>query len=118
MKTFNITISYPQIKKASTEYHSMLRAVYNASVVQKLLGRLDLKGEIKESDNQGPLFIILNVPEQNVNAVETNVIGWFGNQIDSSHGLRQFISSKNVKIVKESNFDKMIKKLPELEGIF
>ena len=95
-----------------------LEAAYNRHLVRLFLNRFGLTGKIKQSENEGPIFIVSDVPEQDFQTIQTNIVHQINQTVDDSNALRKYISSKDIKIEKKSNYDELIKRLPELEGIF
>jgi hypothetical protein len=118
MKTFELTFSFPPIHKAPHETQEILRKYYNYSIVTGILKRHNLNGTIIESDKKGPLFLVSDVLEHEVDGIERNMRGSLRQLIGDSNALKVFIKADDLQIDKKSNYDELIKKLPELEGIF
>ena len=106
------------MREADQIHRKYLEAVYNLRMVQGFLKRFGLTGNIKQSETEGPVFIVSNIPKQDLEIIERNVVHQINQTVESSNGLRKYISPKDIKIEKKSNYDELIKRLPELEGIF
>lgn len=104
--------------EADQTHRKYLEAVYNLNLTRLFLKRFELTGNIKQSETEGPVFIVSNIPEQDLEIIERNVVHQINQAVESSNGLRKYISPKDIKIQKKSNYDELIKRLPELEGIF
>jgi hypothetical protein len=117
MKKYDLIISYPAIRGAGPDEHKMLVAVYNCTMTRILLSRFGLTGRVVSKEKQ-PIFIVSDVMEQDIEKIERNVVHQFNQLIDSSHKLKPYISSHDVNVQKKDNFEDVIKRLPELEGIF
>jgi hypothetical protein len=106
------------MQKADQTHIGYLEATYNSHMVRLFLKRFGLTGKIEQSENEGPVFIVPNILEQDFETIQRNIVHMINQTVDASNRLRTYISSKDIKIEKKSNYEELIKRVPELEGIF
>ena len=121
MKTFKLQISYPSITKAPEFYQVWLKNIFSMTPVQKFIEQFKFRHKIIKTPNKGPVLVVYDIKEEDLNTNVDNLKELIMTTIEKSFNissLRQHIDKTDVQITLEPDFDKLIKKLPELEGIF
>lgn len=117
MKTFNLKISCPSIIPAPQQAHVWLENIFNSGLNRAMINRLNLQTDSFRDERSGVVFIIKAIKEEDYEKlfhfVKHNI---FRLMVDSS--VTKYISENDIKFEKSSNFDELVKKLPELKGIF
>jgi hypothetical protein len=121
MKTFKLQISYPSIVKAPEFSQVWLENIFGMTLIQKFIERFKFRHKIIKAPNKGPVLVVYDIKEEDLNInvdklkelIMTTIEKAFNNSL-----LQQHIDKTDVRITLEPDFDELIKKLPELEGIF
>ena len=121
MKTFKLEISYPSIIKAPKQAQIWLENILDMTLVKKFIERFNFRHEIVKTTDKGPILIIYDIREEdgkiNLDKFKELVLTTLTNAIERS-SISNYINKSDMRITLESNFDELIKKLPELKGIF
>ena len=121
MKTFKLQISYPSIVKAPEQAQIWLENILGMTLVKKFIERFNFRHEIIKTTDKGPVLIIYDIKEEdlkiNVEKLKELIMTTIENPFSGS-AINRYINKTDVRITLESNFDELIKKFPELEGIF
>lgn len=117
METFNLQLSCPLILSAPQLAQIWLKNIFNSGLNQALLKRYGLQHKITNDDENGPVLVVYNINEQDFDKILNSLLFNISKQISPSQ-IQQYISAEDIQIEKKRNFDELIKKLPELKGIF
>jgi hypothetical protein len=117
METFNLEISYPLIIKAPQQVQLWLENIFKMQLVSKMLSRFSSNHYIVYTEDKGPVLNAKSIQEQDLNFILKNVIPLIDSAINRS-SINKYISKADAKVNITSNFDELVKKLPELKGIF
>jgi hypothetical protein len=116
MDLYELQISFPKIMNAPEQPRIWLENIFLAELNKAFLNRFDLKYEVVVTD-EGPTLKIFNIEAHLMDTIESYVILRIKNMFSSS-AILKYVTIQDIKVVKKRNFDELVKKLPELEGIF
>lgn len=117
MKRFNLQLSCPLILSAPQLAQIWLKNIFNSGLNQALLKRYGLQYKITNDNENGPVLVVYDINEQDVDKISNSLLSTISRQISPSQ-IQQYISVEDIQFKKSSNFDELIKKIPELNGIF
>jgi hypothetical protein len=121
MKTFKLQISYPSIVKAPEFSQVWLENIFGMTLIEKFIERFNFRHEIVKTTDKGPVLVVYDIKEEdlkiNVDKLKELIMTTIERALNNS-SLQRHIDKTDVRITLESNFDELVKKLPELEGIF
>ena len=121
MKTFKLEISYPSIIKAPDQAQIWLENILGMTLVKKFIERFNFRHTIIKTPDRGPILIIYDITEEdvkiNLDKFKELVLTTIERSFDGS-AINKYINKTDVRITLEPDFDELIKKLPELKGIF
>jgi hypothetical protein len=121
MKTFKLEISYPSIVKAPEFSQVWLENIFGMTLIEKFIERFKFSHKIIKTTDKGPVLVVYDIKEEdlkiNVDKLKELIMSTIENHFSGS-AINKYITKTDVRITLESNFDELIKKFPELEGIF
>lgn len=103
---------------ASQTHQTWLKNVFKSALVEYYVRRITSTKPTITTTEEGPVFEVDNIDKQQITKAQTFIENEFKKSIFASDGLRQAILPKDLVVKVESNFDELVKKLPELKGIF
>jgi hypothetical protein len=118
MELYKLTISCPKIMTASQTHQTWLENVFKNTLVEYYVRRITSTKPTITRTEEGPVFKVDKIDKQQITKTQTFIEGEFKKSISASDGLRQVILPKDLVVKVETNFDELVKKLPELKGIF
>ena len=116
MNLYELQISFPKIINAPEPPRSWLKNIFLQTLIETYLNRHNLNHEVVMTD-KGPTLKIFKIEEHTVDYIKSYVVNRI-NALFSSSSILKYINMKDIQIIKKRNFDELVKKLPELEGVF